>query len=298
MIIKRLRWRTTLIILLALTLFIFCFRACVTYWQEEEGTRGIRGGVEASENEFPYQIAIVSKQRKKEAYCGGVIINSEWILTAAHCFDNVNKDNYLVYSGNGKLNSSGKYSDILNVFSFEGINPYNGQLEKYDSGGYQHDILLIQLKKRLEISSKTKTIRPISSSLLKQVIENKQSAMMVGWGKTNSLFRPERLMEKPLPLISKLNCQSEKNIKGYIKDGMICIGEKNVVSACNGDSGNGVYYFSIEGAKLVGITTIGSNSCNMDIKHLEYDVLMDITFYSDWITLVIQSKSNYNNAIS
>lgn len=41
----------------------------------------IVGGVEAEKGEFPFMVGI----RKASHHCGGSIINSEWIVSAAHC---------------------------------------------------------------------------------------------------------------------------------------------------------------------------------------------------------------------
>lgn len=56
-----------------LTLAIFC---CA-----DESSR-IFGGDFARDNQFPHQIAIIYK---KQLRCGGSVISSTWVLTAAHC---------------------------------------------------------------------------------------------------------------------------------------------------------------------------------------------------------------------
>lgn len=42
----------------------------------------IVGGYEAPEGAFPYQISLRNNNRH---FCGGSILNSRWIVTAAHC---------------------------------------------------------------------------------------------------------------------------------------------------------------------------------------------------------------------
>jgi len=42
----------------------------------------IHNGIPAQQGEFPYQIALIKDRR---FFCGGSIIDNNWVLTAAHC---------------------------------------------------------------------------------------------------------------------------------------------------------------------------------------------------------------------
>lgn len=43
----------------------------------------IVGGSDAELHEFPWQVAIILK---RVFFCGGALINDEFVLSAAHCF--------------------------------------------------------------------------------------------------------------------------------------------------------------------------------------------------------------------
>lgn len=46
------------------------------------------GGTEALRNQFPYQVAFFVYTRDGQSICGGSILSSSWLLSAAHCFTN------------------------------------------------------------------------------------------------------------------------------------------------------------------------------------------------------------------
>lgn len=50
---------------------------------EDQAQDRIIGGSDADLHEFPWQVAIILK---RVFFCGGVVINDEYVLSAAHCF--------------------------------------------------------------------------------------------------------------------------------------------------------------------------------------------------------------------
>ena len=64
--------------------FIQPLTAAVCGKKYDEGNDRIVGGEKAEKNEFPWLVALVMKGTRIP-FCGGSLINSRYILTAAHC---------------------------------------------------------------------------------------------------------------------------------------------------------------------------------------------------------------------
>ena len=62
--------------------------------QAGETEARIIGGQEAGKLQHPWQAAIY-KKRSGEQFCGGTLVNNMWVLTAAHCLDNVLNPSYI-----------------------------------------------------------------------------------------------------------------------------------------------------------------------------------------------------------
>jgi len=70
-------------IILLVSLFV-AYVGALLEPEDIELNRRIIGGRPARKGEFPYQVAL--RQPGSNMFCGGSIIDKEWVLTAAHCF--------------------------------------------------------------------------------------------------------------------------------------------------------------------------------------------------------------------
>ncbi len=61
----------------------------------------------AAEGQFPYQVSLRAGTLVRSHICGGSILNSRFILTAAHCLDNQTPGRIRVLVGTNRRSSGG-----------------------------------------------------------------------------------------------------------------------------------------------------------------------------------------------
>ena len=54
----------------------------------------IVGGVTATKHSWPWQAMLMTKS--KSQFCGGTLVHPNWVVTAAHCVENLKNTNVFV----------------------------------------------------------------------------------------------------------------------------------------------------------------------------------------------------------
>jgi len=204
---------------------------------DEDQTIQIVGGSESVPYSRPYQVALLMNGRQG---CGGTLINSRWVLTAAHCLDSASTNSLTVKVGSHSLRANdGQLLNVSQIITHENWRGANGIRSGYD-------IALLRLASAADAQY-------IPAKLPTQAIENQYAGVgryvtVSGWGLTSNRGNPsDTLREVNLPVISNSSCSSE--LQFNIPGSVICGGGQGGVSACNGDSGgpyaikaNGEFY--------------------------------------------------------
>ncbi len=230
----------------------------------ETKTQRIIGGEEASSNTWPWMAAIVEgNSNYRDLNCGAVLIDTRWVLTAAHC---VTEPPFEVLMGVTDLYQTGTRIGVKNVYIHSGY--FNSQ------GTLMPDIALIELSSDAPYQPISLYSGSESASLSGEI------ATVIGWGSLDAYGRryPNDLMQAEVPIVSYEVCNEVYN--GIITEYELCAGyEAGGVDSCTGDSGGPLMVYQDNEWKLVGITAWGEGCAEPGF----YGVYTKISEVSDWI---------------
>ncbi|KAI4889300.1 hypothetical protein NFI96_011096, partial [Prochilodus magdalenae] len=182
-------------------------------------------------------------------FCGGSLINENWVVTAAHC--SVRASHRVILGEHNKAKSDEKIQllKVGQVFTHPDWNPST----------IENDITLIKLATPAIIDS---TVSPVCLAETSDVFSPGMKCVTSGWGLTryNALFTPDKLQQVALPLLSNDDCKDHWG--SNISDVMICAGADGA-SSCMGDSGGPLVCQKNGAWTLVGIVSWGSSTCSV-----------------------------------
>lgn len=129
----------------------------------------IVGGAFAKPGQAPHHASLRYKYFNFH-FCGGSIIGSQWILTAAHCLHGMQNKNIEVVVGTNSLSKGGQHYDV------ERIIPHEAYMETV----IQYDIGLVKLAKEIIFSEVVQLI-----GLSEEYTAANRLTRVYGFGLTN-----------------------------------------------------------------------------------------------------------------
>ncbi|XP_069506311.1 serine protease 33-like [Ambystoma mexicanum] len=239
----------------------------------------IVGGQNARSGEWPWQVSI---RRSDLHICGGTLLNSRWLLSAAHCLTRVSPSEINVFLGGLELSGSNPHS-VVSVVKTVQVHPsYSSQ------SGSLGDIALVELQAPVNF---TDYIMPVCLPDSRVQFPTGMLCWLTGWGFISTgvaLPSPGALQEIKLPLIDAETCDKLYHIgnenvdanTAVVKEDKICAGYvEGQKDSCKGDSGGPLVCRQDGAWLLAGISSFGEG-CALANRPGVYS---KVSTYIDWI---------------
>lgn len=251
----------------------------------------IIGGTAASFTATRHQVSLRLKDIDIQEFgsghiCGGSLILSNFVVTAAHCVYR-----YVLFPSPGYvLRDASEFHVVLGdvyrtqktdktvVVNVKRVIPH----ELYCPDQLLNDVALLEITPRVAASFPANKTSSDAISVIRLASTSAPASggkvcTVTGWGYTNKSagIVPNPLQTVDLHLIDHANCQVSYG--NQVGPGMLCAaGDFGEKSACNGDSGGPLVCDGV----LHGIVSWGSNNC---AGVCSPNVYTRVSYYRDWI---------------
>ncbi|XP_064885020.1 trypsin I-P1-like [Columba livia] len=223
----------------------------------------IVGGYTCAANSVPYQVSLNSGYH----FCGGSLISSQWVLSAAHCY----KTRIQVQLGKQNLALTESTQQLINAAKI--IRHPN-----YSSKTLDNDIMLIKLAEPARLNRAVQTV-PLPTSC----VAAGTTCLISGWGNLlsyGSLY-PDDLQCLDAPVLTSSQCSQA--YPGEITKNMICVGFlEGGKDSCQGDSGGPV----VCNGQLQGIVSWGTGCAQRGYP----GVYTKVCNYVSWIEATVAAN--------
>uniref|UniRef100_A0A1A9WPT7 Peptidase S1 domain-containing protein n=1 Tax=Glossina brevipalpis TaxID=37001 RepID=A0A1A9WPT7_9MUSC len=249
--------------------------------QQEYSAGRIVGGVESPNGQWPWMAAIfLHGSKRTEFWCGGSLIGSKYILTAAHCTrDSRQKPfaarQFTVRLGDIDLSTDAEPSAPV-TFAVKEVRAH----ERFSRIGFYNDIAILVLDKPVR---KSKYVIPVCLPKMGRVLPKERlpgrRATVVGWG-TTYYGGKESTTQRQAELPIWRNDDCDRSYFQPINENFICAGYSDGgVDACQGDSGGPLMMRYDSRWIQLGVVSFG-NKCG---EPGYPGVYTRLTQYLDWI---------------
>uniref|UniRef100_A0A3Q0RSR7 ST14 transmembrane serine protease matriptase b n=1 Tax=Amphilophus citrinellus TaxID=61819 RepID=A0A3Q0RSR7_AMPCI len=208
--------------------------------------------------------------------CGASVLNNRWLLTAAHCVQDKDKQ---------KFSQADQWEALLGLHEQSQTNKWTVRRgvkriiahPDYDHLSYDHDITLMELDTNVNLNQ---NIWPICLPSPTHDFPEGEEAWITGWGATREEGLSANVLQKAaVRIINSTVCKSL--LEDSVTDNMLCAGVlKGGVDACQGDSGGPLSFTSPKGRVFqAGVVSWGEGCARKN----KPGVYTRVTKYRDWI---------------
>lgn len=240
----------------------------------------IVGGTVATPGEYPWQARVYPSGYT--IYCGGSLISTQWVLTAAHCVDGTSASSFRITLGDHNVSTNEGTEQTFNVTQII-MHP------SYNSNTQDNDLALMKLSGTATLNSRVQTI-PLATSSDSALFAPGVYATVTGWGATSQGGSTSNVLrEVQVPIVSNTTCNASNAYNGQITGNMICAGlSGGGKDSCQGDSGGPFIVPNGAAWKLAGIVSWGEGCA----KANKYGVYTRVANYTSWISGYVGTTPN------
>lgn len=262
----------------------------------------IIGGSYANVSDFPYFASLyfdrVSDNGTFGNTCGATILDSQHVLTAAHCVMNGYYNLFTTVAIQVQEEASFTAVEAVRAKEFY-IHP-----DYVDSATakYPNDIAVIKLERALTKVSQGDFVKLAGLADESSYQVDKTAMTIIGHGDTvdYGVMQSDEVSYLEQASVRYVKACSEPNSgKKICIDSVTFLlnGSASYRSGCQGDSGGPLLWNDGSETKQVGITSYGASKCG-DTKYPITGVYTEVADYSSWISLVLQGNVSPNNSYS
>ncbi|XP_076233939.1 trypsin-like serine protease domain-containing protein masquerade [Calliopsis andreniformis] len=238
------------------------------------------GGEDADANEWCWQVALINSLN--QYLCGGALIGTQWVLTAAHCVTNIVRSGDAIYVRVGDHDLTRKYgspgAQTLRVATTYIHHNHNSQT-------LDNDIALLKLHGQAELKDGVCLVclpaRGVSHTAGKR-------CTVTGYGYMGEAGPiPLRVREAEIPIVSDAECIRKVNAvteKIFILPASsFCAGGEQGNDACQGDGGGPLVCQDDGFYELAGLVSWGFGCGRLDVP----GVYVKVSAFIGWINQII-----------
>lgn len=256
----------------------------------------VMGGCVTSIEEFPWQISLFRTGRGTQLgthFCGGSIVADRWVLTAAHCIEDLlptDPSPIAVFMGSSSLEEGGMIADIQTIYAHPDYR-----------GVGADDIALLELRNPVSLQA----VQLANSSNAREVEQIGTDAIVTGWGNTpgqrelsgtvgekggqsivqvvDMFATSPILLGAEVPVVDNARCEEAGDGE------VICAGYREaMVDACAGDSGGPLHVRTRQGYVQVGLVSGGTLCVDEGERFSTYT---RVSPYQEWIRATMAGET-------
>ncbi|XP_067285881.1 plasminogen activator, urokinase b [Pseudorasbora parva] len=251
--------------------------------QRDGRSMKVVGGALSTVELHPWMAAVFLRTSRARVFtCGGSLISTCWVLTAAHCFPDgaqTKVHKLSVFLGKNAINET----DLQKEQEFSVSQLFIHELFDNTDGNFNNDIALLKINSPDgRCARESSSVQTVCIPEPHQTLSHGTSCEVTGYGKEQegSWYYSQYLREVKVNVLSQELCSSKAYYGNMITENMLCAGSPDwSADACKGDSGGPLVCLVRDRVFLFGVVSWGEG-CSREFRP---GVYAKVSNYYHWI---------------